>query len=91
MGVVVEKSHMEGAEDFMFEPISIVKLRGEKKIRVVRLLPADEGQLRKLTAFGILPGAEIEILQTYPTYVLRVGYTQIALDHEIAKNIIVMT
>lgn len=73
----------------MFEPISIVKLGVEKKVHVVRLLPSDKGQLRKLTAFGILPGMEIDILQTYPTYVLRVGYTQIALDYEIAKNIIV--
>lgn len=75
----------------MFEPISIVKLGIEKKVRVVRLLPVNESQLRKLTAFGILPGAEIEILQTYPTYVLRIGYTQIALDYEIAKNIVVIT
>jgi len=74
----------------MFEPISIVKLRMGKKVRVVRLLPVDESQLRKLTAFGILPGAEIEILQTFPTYVLRIGYTQVALDYEIAKNIIIM-
>ena len=74
----------------MSEPISIVKIQVNKRVHVVRLLPVDEGQLRKLTAFGILPGMEIEILQTYPTYVLRVGYTQLALDYEIAKNIIVM-
>ena len=74
----------------MLEPIAIVKLGVEKKVCVVRLLPVDEGQLRKLTTFGIFPGMEIEILQTYPTYVLRVGCTQIALDYEIAKNIIVM-
>jgi len=73
----------------MFEPVSIVKLQATKKVRVVRLLPVDEGQLRKLTNFGVMPGMEIEILQTYPTYVLRIGYTQIALDYEIAKNIMV--
>lgn len=88
--MVVNYFHIEGADSFMLEPISIVKLRITKKVRVVRLLPVGESQLRKLTAFGILPGAEIEILQTYPTYVLRIGYTQIALDYEIAKNIIVM-
>ena len=59
-------------------------------MRVVSLLPADKSQLRKLTAFGVLPGAEIELLQTSPVYVLRIGYTQIALDYEIAKNIIVI-
>jgi len=81
---------MEGADSLKLEPISIVKLQMEKKVRVVGLLPADKSQMRKLTAFGILPGAEIEILQTSPVYVLRIGYTQIALDYEIAKNIIVL-
>lgn len=74
----------------MLEPISIVKLQVKKRVRVVRLLSLDKGQLHKLTMFGILPGVEIEILQTYPTYVVGVGYTQIALDYEIAKNIMVM-
>ena len=74
----------------MFDPISIVKIGARRKVRVVSLLPGDEGQLRKLTSFGIFPGIEVEILQTYPAYVLKVGYTQIALDYEIAKNIIVM-
>lgn len=74
----------------MLESISIIKLGAGSKANVVGVLPVDGRQLRKLTAFGILPGAEIKIVQTYPAYVLNIGYTQIALDYEIAKNIIVM-
>lgn len=73
----------------MLDPISIVQLQAKKKVRVLYLLPTDESQLRKLTAFGIMPGVEVEILQDFPSYVLGVGYTQIALDYQIAKNIIV--
>jgi len=73
----------------MPDTISMVHFKGKKKVRVVRLLSNDPGQLRKLITFGILPGAEIEILQSYPTYVLKIGYTQVALDYEIAKNIMV--
>ena len=73
----------------MLTSISLVKLQVKKKVRVVHLLPVEKGQLRKLMIFGILPGVEIEILQTCPLYVLQVGYTQIALDNEIAKNIMV--
>lgn len=73
----------------MFEPVSLIHLTTGEKVRVLRLLPVDEKELRKLTVFGILPGVEIEILQRYPIYVLRVGYTQVALDDDIAKNIIV--
>lgn len=88
-GGLVTALAIEGAEVSMMEPISIVTLKREKKARVVSFLVSDGDQLRKLTAFGILPGVEIEVLQTYPTYVLKVGYTQIALDYEIVKNIMV--
>lgn len=73
----------------MFEPVSLLQLTVGEKVRVVHLLSVDEKQLRKLTVFGILPGVEIEILQRYPVYVLKVGYTQIALDDDIAKSITV--
>lgn len=60
-------------------------------VRVVRLLlSSEENHLRKMAAFGILPGVLIKILQTDPVFVLEVGYTQIALDFKIAKNIIVI-
>lgn len=67
----------------------IVKCSKGNKVRVVRLLINSGDHLQKITAFGILPGVNIEVLQTYPVYVLKVGCTQIALDYEIAKNIIV--
>lgn len=74
----------------MFEPLSIVKLKKGSKARVLHLLLAGGDHLRKLTNFGILPGAEIELLQTCPAYVLKIGCTQVALDYQIAKNIIVI-
>jgi ferrous iron transport protein A len=73
----------------MFEPIAMSKVRAGQKVHVVHLQAAEETVLRKLTAFGIMPGVEIEVLQTYPTYVLRVGYTEIAVDCEIANHIMV--
>lgn len=73
----------------MFEPVALIELTKGDKMRVLRLLPVSEKELRKLIVFGILPGREIEVLQRYPIYVVKVGYTQVALDDEIAKNIIV--
>ncbi|MDF2634978.1 MAG: FeoA family protein [Pelosinus sp.] len=73
----------------MVQLISIVRCKQGDIVRVVRLLLTGGEHLRKLTAFGILPGARIVILQTCPAYVLKVGCTEIALDYEIAKNIIV--
>ena len=74
----------------MVKPVPIVRIKKGNMVRVVKLLQSsEESHLRKMAAFGILPGVLIKILQTYPVFVLEVGYTQIALDFEIAKNIIV--
>lgn len=73
----------------MDQIISIVRCRKGDIVYVVRLLLTGGEHLRKLTAFGILPGTKIAILQTWPAYVLKVGCTQIALDYDIAKNIII--
>lgn len=46
-------------------------------------------QLQKLTAMGILPGASISVLQSFPAYVFQAGQTQFAVDREIADAIYV--
>ena len=62
--------------------------RGEKA-KIITIETESGTQLRKLAAFGLLPGVEVEVLQTFPAYVLQLDYTQLALDYEIASNIIV--
>lgn len=44
---------------------------------------------RALTLFGLAPGAEVEVLQQRPACVLRIGETELALDREIARHILV--
>lgn len=46
-------------------------------------------QLQKLIAMGILPGAPIILLQTFPSYVFQVRQTQFAIDKETADCIYV--
>jgi ferrous iron transport protein A len=81
--------HSDIGADNMVQLNSIVRCKKGNIVHVVRLLLTGEDHMRKLTTFGILPGTKITILQTFPAYVLKVGCTQIALDYEIAKNIIV--
>lgn len=42
-----------------------------------------------LTVFGLVPGAEIVLLQRYPSYVLEVGETVLALESDVAESIVV--
>ncbi|MEJ2481945.1 MAG: FeoA family protein [Gemmatimonadota bacterium] len=44
---------------------------------------------RTLTVFGVVPGADIRIVQQQPACVIRVGETELALDREIAREILV--
>ena len=72
----------------MPQGVPLTKIKPYEKVRIISL-PTNERNLRKLTSFGILPGIEVEVLQISPTYVLRIQYTQLALDLQIAQNIIV--
>ncbi|WP_371371351.1 FeoA family protein [Sporomusa aerivorans] len=70
------------------QPVTVLK--AGDKARVVAIAGQDAGYIRKLTVFGLLPGADIEVMQTFPAYVLSIGNTQLALDREIATGIIVV-
>lgn len=48
---------------------------------------ADAGTIPKLIALGILPGCEVELLQRFPSYLFRIGHTQVAVDGSIAGSI----
>ncbi len=72
----------------MGKEIPLAGLRpGDKAI--VAALPAGRPHLARLLAFGILPGTTVEVLQTFPVYVLSMGHTRLAIDAEIAGLIMV--
>ena len=57
--------------------------------KVAYVYASESGQLQKLMAMGILPGAPITLIQSFPSYVFKVGETQFAVDKEIADSIYV--
>ncbi|HWR43287.1 FeoA family protein [Sporomusa sp.] len=69
---------------------SVTMLQAGEKARIVAISSQDCRNMRKLTVFGLLPGMEIEVVQTSPVYVLRIDNTQLALDREAALGIIVV-
>ncbi|HJW89000.1 MAG TPA: metal-dependent transcriptional regulator [Anaerolineales bacterium] len=50
---------------------------------------ANPARLQKLMAMGVLPGGCITLLRRSPSYVFETGYTQFAVDEEIAADIFV--
>ncbi|WP_456478444.1 metal-dependent transcriptional regulator [Geoglobus ahangari] len=80
-------------------------IRGEEEVKslVVRLTslsPGEEGEIKylsgdediikKVISIGLLPGKRIRVLRVFPTFLVQVGNTQIALDEKIGEAIHVM-
>lgn len=57
--------------------------------KVAYIYAPESSQLQKLVAMGILPGAPISLIQSFPSYVFQVRQTQFAVDKEIADAIYV--
>ncbi|MBO8126786.1 MAG: ferrous iron transport protein A [Firmicutes bacterium] len=48
------------------------------------------GLVHKLAALGVLPGLPISVIQTYPSYLVQINQTQLALDQATARCIVVL-
>lgn len=57
--------------------------------RIAYIHTNERATLEKLIAMGALPGADVSVIQTVPSYVFQVGQTQVAVDGQIADSIYV--
>lgn len=67
----------------------ITELNIEEDATISYILTKNNPQLDRLISFGIVPGVSVTLTQKEPSFVLRVGETQIALEEKVAKNIFV--
>jgi len=65
----------------------LTQLRTGDTARIVRIIHDADGHWRKLTALGVVLGATVRLVQKFPTCVLQIGYSMIALDHMLASQI----
>jgi DtxR family Mn-dependent transcriptional regulator len=45
--------------------------------------------LQRLSALGVVPGSRIRLRQRHPAFVLQIGETELALDHEAGREIFI--
>jgi Fe2+ transport system protein FeoA len=77
----------EGCRTFHCPTVRMTELGPGRKGLVSCLEAPSDAGARKLAALGLLPGTDLEVLQTSPVWVLRSGYTEIALDRELAQHV----
>jgi len=75
------------AGDLGVVPLTEFKSGQEGEIAYIQT--EDSKKMQKLMAMGVLPGNRIVLTQAYPSYVFRVGYSEFAIDTNLAKEIFV--
>jgi len=68
-------------------PLSDLQI-GEKA-KIVFIASKYHARLDRLSSLGIIPGSVIHLHQRQPTYVIRIGETELAIDKDLAKEIFV--
>ena len=73
------------------EPIivSLSDMEAGGEGNIMYLVTKSHPRLQRLSTLGLSPGSKIKIIQTFPTFVVQVDETQIALEKSIAKDIFV--
>lgn len=75
------------AERCVPEDVPLTLLGEGVRARVVRLDDPGSQGTAHLVALGVLPGAEVTLLQRYPAFVVRIGHTELAVDDQLARRI----
>jgi Fe2+ transport system protein FeoA len=69
-------------------PLTVRELAGGERAEIVALA-GGTARRSNLAVFGVAPGSEITLVQRQPSYVVQVGETLLALDAEVAADIVV--
>ncbi len=68
---------------------SLTDLHIGEEAKIVFISSKYHARLDRLSSLGIIPGSVIRLHQKQPTYVIRIGETELALDKDLAKEIFV--
>jgi Fe2+ transport system protein FeoA len=69
--------------------MTVKDLRPGEAAEILGLSGESPSRRNNLAVFGLVPGSEVRLLQRYPSFVLRIGETVLALDGEVAGDIVV--
>lgn len=69
--------------------VPLHRLEVGKTSKIIFTTPAYHKRYERLTLLGVEPGAIISLYQKYPSFVIKVDETEIALDGEVAREIFV--
>jgi DtxR family transcriptional regulator, Mn-dependent transcriptional regulator len=78
-------------EKFRTEVQPIVQRLSDLKVgqsgRITFIAPRYHSRLDRLGCLGVVPGAEVKLHQKFPSFVIEIGETTVAVDRDIADEI----
>jgi DtxR family Mn-dependent transcriptional regulator len=69
--------------------VPLTELKAGEEGEIAYILTEDNKKMQKLMAMGVLPGNRISLMQSFPSYIFRVGYSEFAIDTAMAREIFV--
>jgi Fe2+ transport system protein FeoA len=85
----VFRRRSDGRPKLPEEVLTVRNLRSGERAEVLCLAGGSPSRHNTLAVFGLVPGTEITLVQRHPSYVIRIGETELALDSDIAQGIVV--
>ena len=71
------------------DALTVRELSSGECAQVISLGGEHPGRRHHRAVFGLVPGAEVRLVQRYPSYVVEIGETTLALDADVAADIVV--
>lgn len=71
----------------LVEPLTVLKVGQSGRISFIT--PRTKKILNRLASYGVVPGSELTLKQRYPSYIIRVDQTEVAIEGDIAKEIFI--
>jgi len=84
-GTCCEQARQEGDVGV----VSLTELKAGERGEIAYLSATDASKMQKLMSMGVLPGSDLEVTRTFPSYIFKVGHSEFAVDDELAREIFV--
>ncbi len=69
--------------------VPLTELKSGEEGEIAYIQTEDNRKMQKLMAMGVLPGNRVVLMQSFPSYIFRVGFSEFAIDSALAREIFV--
>jgi Fe2+ transport system protein FeoA len=78
-----------GEEENLSSVRALSAMQAGQSGKVIAIHSQNHARIERLNVLGLIPDAQVKLEQKRPTYVLRVGFTELTIEREIADEILV--